>query len=178
MRFVVLFLLLLSGLPAFAQQSASFDLEEGVLNSGGSPTDGVAPASVSFSLSLDALGSAVAIPLSGGAYTLEGGFVAAYLPPLEVTGLDFVDIDTLSWNPERAAGSYRLYRGELASLSGLGYGSCLLANILPPTAEEASVPASGEGFFYLVTSTNRLYEEGSKGSDSNGVERPNPAACP
>ena len=41
----------------------------------------------------------------------------------------------------------------------------------------APVPA-GNGYFYLVTARNRLWEEGTKGSSSAGAQRANPAPCP
>ena len=177
MRKLLLFLLLLPAMPLAAQQSASFDLEEGVLNSGGSPADGAAPASASFSVTLGALGNRANLELSGASFSLDGGFVAAYPPPLEVMDLRFSDGDTLSWDVEHAAGHYSLYRGLIQDLP-TAYGGCFVDDIATPSIDLPTLPPAGFGFFYLVTSNNRLHEEGSAGYDSVGAERVSPAPCP
>ena len=177
MRIFLFLLLILPVMPLAAQQSPSFDLEEAVLNSGGSPTDGTAPTSASFSVSLGALGNRASLGLSGASFTLEGGFVAAYPPPQEVMDLRFIDSDTLSWDAEYAAGHYSLYRGLIQDLSA-GYGSCFVDDIASPSIDLPTLPPAGFSFFYLVTSNNRLHEEGSAGNDSVGAERVSPIPCP
>ena len=162
-----------------AQESASFKLHESVLNSGGSPIDGSSPASASFRISQDALGGGIGYrALSGTSFRMDPNFVAAYRPAGEVTGLMFSDAQTLAWDGERAAAVYSIYRDSLAGLSGMGYGSCLATDIPTTTTTDVEVPLLSEGFFYLVASRNRLDEEGGKGFDSDGAERPNPAPCP
>lgn len=162
-----------------AQQSASFSMAEHVFNSGGRPAAGATAASANHRLSIDAVGEGV-FPgaLSGNLHQVAGGFVAAYPPPGEVTGLRFANMQTLVWNPEGAVGAYHLYRGGLASISGLSYGACLTSAIDAPTAIDAGVGPAGSGFYYLVTARNRLWEEGTKGRSSASVQRANNAPCP
>jgi len=166
--------------PARGQQSASYRLEEHTVNAGGHPAGGAVLSSPSYSIRLDAIGDGVARSGAGGtSYGLDAGFVAAYRPPGEVRNLT-VDADkiTLRWDPESSAGSYNLYRDLLTVLSSLGYGSCQQWNLVTETAVDGAIPPSADGFFYLVTVENRLAEEGTKGFDSAGGERPNVAPCP
>jgi hypothetical protein len=154
-----------------AQSSASFDQREHAFNLGGRPAQGATATSASFRVSLDALGSPA--PTA----TILG-FVPAYVPPGEVANVRLgPDTQTLSWDPDPSVGSYAVYRGTLADLSGLQYGACTGTSAVP-TATDADVPVSGAGYFYLVTARNRLHEEGTKGLDSALVERANPAPCP
>jgi len=180
MRSLLLLVCILFLVPVTpAQESGSFKLNESVLNSGGSPTSGSSPASASFRISQDAIGGAIGYrALSGTSFRMDPSFVAAYRPAGEVGSLVFTDSETLAWNPEKAAAGYSLYRDQLTSLSGLGYGNCLATDIPTTTTTDAEVPLLSEGFFYLVASRNRLDEEGGKGFNSDGAERPNPAPCP
>ncbi|ANM31701.1 hypothetical protein ABI59_22285 [Acidobacteria bacterium Mor1] len=173
---ILSFALLLSA-PAAAQQSAGFTLEEHSFNQGGRPGDGVTAASTNYRISLDAIGGFSARPLAGATYGINGGFVAPYLPAEEVRGLRFSTRDMLVWDVALSAAGYRLYRDDLAALSGLGYGDCL------DTAAQSGYldleqPQSARGFFYLVTTRDRLDHEGTKGFDAAGSERANPAPCP
>lgn len=164
--------------PAWGQQSATYDLEEHRLNQGGNPVNGVVLASSSFRLSLDAIGDpAVLTGLSSASYRFDVGPLAPYPPPGEVLDLRFTSKTTLVWMPEKSVGDYALYRGLVSTLPG-GYGSCIAANLPAATANDSGTPPVGEAYFYLVTAENRLDEEGTKGKDSAGVERPNPAPCP
>jgi hypothetical protein len=173
---------LLAGLiaaPALAQQSPSYKLEEFALNAGGHPQDGAILASASFHVRLDAVGDAVARSgLSGPSFRVDGGFVGAYPPPGEVLGLRFVDSATLMWRPERSVGVYNLYRDLLSALSGGSYGTCRQYDLAAETTIETGAPPAGNGWFYLVTAENRLREEGTKGTNSSGAERPNVHPCP
>jgi hypothetical protein len=179
MRTVLAVIALALALPATAQESHSFKLEEHVFNAGGHPAGGVTMSSASFRASLDAIGEGVAGGgLSGPSFHMSAGFVPAYPPPGEVLGLYFDDVDTLYWEGERSAGVYNLYRDLLSALAGLGYGNCYLQDLTVHRIDDPDLPPSGNGYFYLVTAENRLGEEGSKGADSTGAARPNPAPCP
>jgi len=147
---------------AFAQQSASYRLTESVLNAGGHPVNGAVLASTSYRIRLDAIGDAV-VPaaLSSGSYAMDGGFVSRYPPPGEVRNLRFTTKTALAWDPEKAGGGYDLYRNS----------ACLQANVSAASASDATAPAAGAVFLYLVTAENRLGEEGTRGSQSNGTER-------
>lgn len=174
------FLLAWAAIPALAQQSASFKVEEHVLNAGGTPTRGSVPSSAGFRVTLSAIGDPAARRgMSSTSFRSDAGFIVAYTPPGEVTALRFGAEDAnLEWDPEAAAGDYALYRDTLASLSGLAYGACLLGSLAVASASDLTSPAPGEGFFYLVTVRNRLREEGSKGFRTGGIERGNAAPCP
>ena len=165
---------------AWGQQSASYRLRENVLNGGGHPEGGTVLSSAGYKIRLDAIGEGIlGTGLASASFRLDAGFVSAYPPPDEVTGLRFAgDRVTLLWNPEKSTGHYNLYRDLLSTLSGLGYGACRQSPILGETTTDPQVPAMGAGYFYLATAVNRLREEGTKGRDSAGAERLNPAPCP
>lgn len=165
--------------PASAQASASFKLQEHVLNSGGHPDGGSVLASSNFRIRLDALGESVTGPgLASFSWRMDSGFVSAYPPPGEVTQVRFdAGGVTLSWDAESSVGAYELYRGVAPGFLP-GYGSCNLSGLTAETAADTDVPSAGVAFFYLVTARNRLSEEGTKGFDSSETERPNPNPCP
>ncbi|MDQ7008223.1 MAG: hypothetical protein Q9Q40_13440 [Acidobacteriota bacterium] len=161
-----------------AQQSASYRLDEHVINLGGRPDDGVTASSASYRISLDSLGEAVVrAGLSSASFRMDGSFAGAYPPPGEVSGLRFTDDTTLVWDPEKSVGVYDVYRDALAAVSGGGYGTCWQEDLAGTTTTDPDVPGPGSGFFYLVTAENRLGEEGTKGSDSGGAPRGG-SACP
>ncbi len=165
--------LLLAGVTAaMAQSSASYQLDEMVFNSGGHPFNGTVLASANYQIRFDSLGeNIVGLPMSSPSYSIDSGFGTAYLPPGETTGLRFDTRDTLSWDPERSAGSYNLYRDAIAAVSGGEYGQCSQQGLVAATATDSDPVTLGGGFFYLVTVENRLQEEGSKGADSAGTAR-------
>jgi hypothetical protein len=135
--------------------------------------------SAGFRITLDAIGeNVVGSGLSSASFRMDGGFGAAYLPPGEIQGLGFTDHETLTWNPEKSAGVYNLYRDLISNLSGLGYGSWEQYDLHGETATDASTPAQSDGYFYLVTAENRINEEGTKGNDNADVVRQNLALCP
>lgn len=167
---------LLLGGAVLAQQSASYRLEEFTLNSGGHPAGGVILSSGSYRVTLDAIGDAVvARGLVGASYEMDVSLATAYRPPGEVTGLSFVDAQTLRWSAEPSAGTYNLYRGSQDSLPALAYGSCERQGLVATTATDAEVPAGA--FFYLVTVENRIAEEGTKGFRTGDIERTG-TVCP
>lgn len=178
-RFLVLVLPLLTlGGPALAQQSASYKLQESVLNAGGHPAQGTVLSSASFKIKLDSIGEGLAgIALGSASYHADGGFVGAYPPPGEVTGDYFRTKTMLAWNPEKSVGVYNVYRNTIATLPG-AFGTCLGGSVPDASYTDATVPSAGTGYFYLVTAENRLGEEGTKGYQSSGVQRTNTAACP
>ena len=87
---------------AAAQQSASYHLNEHVLNAGGRPAGGQVATSTSFRTTLDSLGEGFAgRNLLSASFRLDSGFVPAYLPPGEVNNLVFLaDGQTLQWSLE------------------------------------------------------------------------------
>lgn len=166
------------GLPAVAQQSAHYRLVESSLNGGGHPADGVALASPTFRMRVDVVGQGlVAIGASSPSLRADQGFAAAYPMPREATDLRLDDRQTLRWDPERSAGTYNLYRDRLSSLGSLAP-ACRAARIAAPEFLDVDAPPPLDGFFYLVTAENRLGDEGTPGSDGQGVPRPAPSPCP
>jgi hypothetical protein len=164
--------------PAMAQTSPSFKLTEATINAGGDPGSGGRPASPHFHLSLDAVGDdLVRAGLASASFHLDGGFVGRYPPPGEVHGLLLNASATLQWSAEPSAAEYETYRGLISTLPG-SYGDCFAGGLTAVTAADASIPPSGEGYFYLVTARNRLGEEGPKGYRSDGTEDGNPSPCP
>jgi len=164
---------------ALAQSSASYRIEEKALNEGGRPAQGIASASASYRISLDAIGGpAAGVTMSAPSFQLGGGLAPAFTPPGEVSGLQLLaDRQTMTWSPEPASAVYNIYSGVLSSLPG-PFGACAIARVAGTTAADSTVPTPGTGLFYLVTGVNRLREEGTKGRTSSGTERANPAPCP
>lgn len=164
--------------PAWAQQSAGYDLREHTLNAGGHPAGGVVPASAAYRITLDAIGAPVAAQGAlSASFQLSGGFVAAHRPPGEVKNLRFgPDAVSLAWDAEPGAGTYQVYRDLFTGLAGGGV--CAQGGLAAPQASEPLVPPAGLGYFYLVTSRNSLGEEGTKGFASSGAERLNSLPCP
>jgi hypothetical protein len=164
---------------AVAQQSASFKLHEQSFNAGGHPRDGAMLASTSFRITLDSIGDALAEPLATStSFHMAGGFASSYPPPGEVLGLDFADESILGWETEGSVGTYALYRAATTTLPGLAYGACLDSGLTDESYTDLDLPSAGQAYFYLVTARNLLGEEGTKGNDSSGAERANPAPCP
>jgi hypothetical protein len=179
MKKIMIIVMMLAAWPALAQTSTSFKVEEHVFNAGGHPSDGDVMASTGFRITLDAIGESVGgSGLNSASFRMDGGFGVAYSPPGEIQGLGFTDHETLTWNREKSAGVYNLYRDQISNLSGLGSGSCEQNDLPGETATDFSVPAQNTGYFYLVTVENRIGEEGTKGSDSADNVRPNLSACP
>ena len=164
--------------PVWAQTSASYKLTESSINSSGNPKNGVILVSPHFQIRLDSVGE----PLVGtgpasASFHVDGGYVGSYAPPTEVTDLRLNAPTSLEWGPGASAMTYQVYRGALASLPGT-FGTCFVGNLAAPTTTDASTPAPGQAYFYLVTGRNRLSEEGPKGYRSSGVLEPNPLPCP
>ncbi len=164
---IILAGLALSG-TALAQTSTNFTLEEYTLNSGGTPSQGVDPTSVSFSITLASIGDGVvATGLASSSFGMEVGFDVAYPPPGEVGGLLLTDKQTLVWSAEQSAGVYNLYRDDTSN----GYGNCEQQDLAATMTTDAATPTTNNTFFYLVTVENRLAEEGTKGFRGDGTER-------
>lgn len=175
MRSTTLLVGLLLAATAAAQESPNYQLSDYALDFGGAP----ALDSPEFRVTLATVGpGAHSETLHAPGFSLDPGFVATYAPPGEVGTLLFDDEETLTWTAERSVGTYNLYRGGLPFLSPPDYGSCLQQQIPQPTTIDIDTPAEGATFFYLVTASNRLDEEGTKGQNSQGSPRPNPSPCP
>ena len=176
-KLTVVMAALVAGGISFAQQSASYKLEEWAFNAGGNPSQGILLTSTSYRIRLDAIGDAA----GGGALTapsfhIGGGFIAPYPPPGEVQNLRFSAPTSMEWDQVVSIGSYNIYRGTVGSFAG--YGTCLQSGL--PT-EAASIPASpspGQAFFFLVTAENTINDEGTKGFASSGAMHPNASPCP
>ncbi len=171
--------LLLAALPARAQTSASYHLNEHTFNVGGQPAGGAVSTSASFHLRLDALGDGVIeTGMASVSFHADGGFVGDYPPPGEVLGLQFSSGASLAWSPEKSVGQYEVYSDAVSSLRSGGTGTCLQSGLTTTSAADATTPAVGSALFYLVTARNRLNEEGTKGYRSSGAELPNTTPCP
>jgi hypothetical protein len=166
----------LASSPVSAQESTHFTLRECLFNEGGNPNGGVILTSANFKVTVDAVGEGlVGTSLGSASFLMDAGFVSPYLPPKEVLNLLFQSDETLVWDAEESRGSYNLYRGPLSDPSD--YGTCKEHGITAETTTDSDDPGVGNGYFYLVTVTNRLDEEGTKGYGSSG-ERSNLDPCP
>jgi len=169
---------LVLGASVLAQQSTNYKVSDHAFNAGGHPDAGQLLTSTSYRITLDSIGdSDVGLTLRSDSYRVGGGFAACYPPPGEVAGLSFTDEQTLQWQPEPSVGHYNLYRDLMSNLLGLGYGLCERDDLFDATATDTDPVPMGDGFFYLVTAKNRLGEEGTKGRNSDLIERQG-NACP
>jgi hypothetical protein len=176
--FGALLVLLGAGGAALAQTSASYKLTESVFNAGGDPQNGTVAASASWRVTLDAIGDAAdGVGLASASWHADAGFVDLYRPPGEVRNVLWPSKTTMTWSPEPTVGAYEVYRSFLSMLPG-DFGSCLASGLTDETATDASAPPVSAGWFYIVTARNRLAEEGTKGAQSSGSERPNSSPCP
>ena len=178
----------LAPLAALAQSSPHYLLREQTFNSSGRPRDGVVLTSTHYQIARDSVGvtgigegrSCMAgLSPTEHCYQLDGGLVAAFPAPEEIRSLTIAaDKVTLNWWGDRAAGTYNLYRDLLTNLPGRQYGKCDQHGISNTSTVDPDTPPKSDGFFYLVTVKDTLGEEGTKGWDSSGHERPNPYPCP
>jgi hypothetical protein len=164
--------------PARAQTSASFKLNEATFDNGGDPRQGSLLSAAHYKVTFDVIGgSLVRQGASSAGFRSDAGFAAGYPPPGEVAGVTFPNKTTLQWRPERSLGAYEVYRDPLAALPA-SFGTCFASGLTAESTTDASSPSAGAGFFYLVTVRNRLREEGTKGFLSDGSTRGNPSPCP
>jgi len=82
--------------------------------------------------------------------------------------------NTIEWSPQPASDSYNLYRGDLELLGFADWGSCL-DQTAETSLSEATVPAPGQGYFYLVSGVQDV-NEGTLGV-GNCAERSNFSPC-
>jgi hypothetical protein len=181
-KLIVLLLLLMGTLiftQVFAQESTNFKQKEHVFNEGGNPDDGVILTSTNFKVTIDAVGEGLlGTALNSTSFKMDSGFIAPYPPPGEVLNLLLQsDHETLVWDLEKSRGTYNLYRDFLSSIQP-DYGDCKEYGIPDETTTDSDDPGVGNGYFYLVTVSNRLGEEGTKGYGSSPPERSNDYPCP
>jgi aminopeptidase N len=83
----------------------------------------------------------------------------------------------LAWDAAARAESYDVQRATLLELRAGGYGACFASQIPATACDDPDVPATDDGFFYLVRGHDAgCGGGGSLGTDSNGS--PRPATCP
>jgi hypothetical protein len=170
--------MLLLAAASHGQSSSSYQVTDQAINAAGHPEAGVVLSSTSYQVSIDSLGDGVrASPTSSGRWAVQAGFPSCYSPPTEVRNLRLTGEATLRWNAEPSVGSYNVYRGSLPSLPGSG-GACLDSRLTSTTTSDSYEPHAGQTMFYLVTAENRVTEEGTRGFDSVGTERPQTSPCP
>jgi hypothetical protein len=144
--FFALFLVSSCALPALAQTSASYHLNEHVLNAGGQPAGGTALSSASFRVRLEAIGDpVVGTGMTSASFHGTGGFVGDYPPPGEVQGLAFTSPTAMVWSPEKSVGHYEVYRDLISALGSGGTGTCFQSSLTTEAATDATSPAVGNG---------------------------------
>jgi len=108
-------------------------------------------------------------------------------PPRRILGLALENLEsgatTLMWPPVAGADTYSVTRGDMPASGTWApdqYGQCIEPSLPGSTYTDPAVPASGEGFIYLVGGTNGQCGAGSLGFGAGGAERVNsdPQACP
>ncbi len=96
-----------------------------------------------------------------------------------VLGKPAPGVARLSWTATAGAQSYSITRGDLASVDTWIYGPCWAEGIVGTTHDDPAVPASGEGYLYLIQPWTTACGAGTLGQQAPGVERLNadPARC-
>ena len=164
--------------PGSAQSSVSHRLEGSTFNEGGRPSGGLVAQSASHRITLDAVGDlGGGLAASSPSFGLSVGITGAYAPPSEVQDVSFKGPTQFAWPGMPTAVRFNVYRGGTSQLPGT-FGSCLAANLTSGGYTDTVTPAARAGFYYLVTGENRLFEEGTKGYQSNGTPRTASPACP
>jgi hypothetical protein len=103
--------------------------------------------------------------------------IGAFENQREVTRLRFDNHDALAWDDSvNAAVVFQLYRDALRPLTAGPIGQCLSPSLPSPAATDATIPAPGAGFLYLVR--GKATATGSLGWASSGAERIPAVACP
>ncbi|HEU5180156.1 MAG TPA: hypothetical protein VFW45_05155 [Candidatus Polarisedimenticolia bacterium] len=173
---ILALVVLLAASPVAAQSSTSYKVQGSSFDNAGDPTNGVALGSAHFHLKLDSIGGDLAATaVSSASFHADEGFVDLYRPAGEVTGVRFTNPTILQWNAEPSAQWYEVYQS--ASLPGT-FGTCYAGDLTTTSLADATTPAIGSRFYYLVTARNRLRQEGTKGFGSTGTERTNTLPCP
>lgn len=103
-------------------------------------------------------------------------------PPPEVSGVRSFRTATgvgFGWRATGPDDLYSVSRGDLSALGPGSYGPCLHEGLDADGFEDPDVPASGQGFFYVVRAQNFECGLGTAGFDSGESERINgdPGAC-
>ncbi|MBI3449928.1 MAG: hypothetical protein HY049_13560 [Acidobacteria bacterium] len=100
-------------------------------------------------------------------------------PPSDVAeDVTLADTGDLAWSGATLAQGYDVYRGGIGPTTHFAYNQTCLANTVPATTvNDATTPAIGSAFYYVVASRNCMAESGL-GSQSNGTPRPNSSPCP
>jgi len=85
----------------------------------------------------------------------------------------------LTWTAIPDAAVYNLYRGSQPGLSNAYNHTCFESSSPDTASTDTEGPAPGSLlFYYLVSGENACWDEGSLGTDSAGMDRPNSAPCP
>jgi hypothetical protein len=75
------------------------------------------------------------------------------------------------------AQTYNVYRGLLSQKSATFFGTCFQSALTGNSFNDATLPPVGNGYMYYLTAVTSGVE-GSLGTMSNGVPRPNNSPCP
>jgi hypothetical protein len=111
------------------------------------------------------------------AVVTHGGMTSSSCKPPELgPSLRLPDRNTLVWTASAVASSYRLYRGTVTTPWAFDH-ACFASSLVTAMATDATLPAVGQGFYYLVSAVNAC-GEGSLGVTTNGPQVPNTAPCP
>ncbi len=103
--------------------------------------------------------------------------------PGEVTGVlvqkPGPGIARLTWSAIAGAQSYSVTRGDLLAVDSWIYGPCLAQAIAVTSYDDAALPATGQGYLYLIQPWTQACGAGTLGYESSGAERLNadPARC-
>ena len=98
-------------------------------------------------------------------------------PPDLGSSLRFTNAQTFGWSAAPRSPNYNVYRGTFDGGSWAFDHACFAPNVNSTTANDPTIPASGQGLYYLVAVKNAC-GEGSLGVSTNGAQVPKPLPCP
>jgi len=111
-----------------------------------------------------------------------GSCAGTPMRPAPLTGLDFSSKTAMAWDADPFATEYDMVRGALSNLpvGPGGAGETCFPDLSGPSTSDASAPAAGTGYWYIVRGVNGACTElspGSYGNASSGIQRVT-STCP
>jgi len=114
----------------------------------------------------------------GAAVVDDGVILSTVCPPPDLgSSLRFLNAQSLGWSAAEGATAYNVYRGTFDGGAWSFDHACFRPAVTGTSTNDSTVPALGQGLYYLVAVKNAC-GEGSLGVSTSGSQVPNTLACP